>query len=286
MSIIISIFQAILQAISYILPISESGHSAIYHDLAGKTDGTVAALTGVIHIGLALGIFAAMLKLCLRMGKELGRFAGDVIHKDFYYKEAHPARKFLLALMISYAPLLLWLIPINGTFSYEFLRRFGFNHTVLDEGLLIALTGGLLLMAVRQLSISRKPKPVTALYGLIAGAVVLFSAPLSGLTVIGSVFAFLVLMGIGRKQALNFALVMSIPLLLGTGIAELATAAVKATVVQVIIGLIVAAVFAFICVRVLKFIINKGYLRFIGYYDIAMGAIASVTGIVQLIVRN
>ncbi len=286
MSIITSIFQAILQAISYLLPISESGHSAIYHDLAGKADGTVAALTGVIHIGLALGIFAAMLRLCLRMGKELVRFAGDVIHKDFYYREARPARRFLLALMLSFAPLLLWLIPVNHNFAYEFLRRFGFNHTLLDEGLFFVITGVLLLMAVKQISTGRSQKPMTPLYGLLAGAVMLLSAPLAGLSVIGSVFTFLLLFGIGRKQALNFALVMSIPFLIGTGITELITAAVKANVAQIIIGILVAAVFGFLCTRILKFIINKGYLKYIGYYDISLGVITAVTGIVQLIVRN
>lgn len=286
MSIITSIFQAILQAISFILPISESGHSAIYHDLAGKADGTVAALTGVIHIGLALGIFAAMLRLCLRMGKELGRFAGDVIHKDFRYREARPARRFLLALMLSFAPLLLWLIPVNHNFLYEFLRRFGFNHTLLDEGLFFIITAGLLLMAVKQLQNGKSQKQVSPLYGLLAGAVMLVSAPLAGLTVIGGVFVFLLLFGISRKQSLNFALVMSIPLLLGTGIAELATAAVKAGVAPIIIAIVLSVLCGFICTRVLKFVINKGYLKYIGYYDFSLGVITAVTGIVQLIVRN
>lgn len=286
MSIITSIFQAILQAISFILPISESGHSAIYHDLAGKADGNVSALTGVIHIGLALGIFAAMLKLCLRLGKELGRLAGDVIHKDFRYREARPARRFLLALMLSFAPLLLWLIPVNHNFAYEFLRRFGFNHTLLDEGLFFAITGALLLMAVKQISTGKSQKQMSPAYGLLAGAVMLISAPLAGLSIIGGVFAFLLLFGISRKQSLNFALVMSIPLLLGTGIAELATAAVKVNVVQVILAVLFSVVCGFLCTRILKFIVNKGYLKYIGYYDISLGLITAVTGIVQLIVRN
>ncbi|MBQ9228610.1 MAG: undecaprenyl-diphosphate phosphatase [Eubacterium sp.] len=286
MSIITSIFQAILQAISYIIPISESGHSAIYHDLAGKTDGTVAALTGVIHLGMALGIFAAMLRLCLRLAKELGGCAGDLLHRDFSYREASPARRFLLSLMLSFAPLLLWLIPVNHNFSYEFLRRFGFNRTLLDEGLFLAITGALVLMALRQLTLGKNRKSVSALYGLLAGAVVLVSAPLSGLTVIGGVFAFLVLFGVTKKQALNFALVMSIPLLIGTGIAELATAAVRASAVQVILALVLSAVFAFLSVRVLKFLINKRYIKYIGYYDVSLGAITAVVGIVQLIVRN
>jgi len=285
MSIITSIFQAILQAISFIIPISESGHSAIYHDFAGKADGTVAALTGVIHIGIALGIFAAMLKLCLRMGKELGRCVGDVIHKEFTLRNVSPARKFLLFLMLSFAPMLVWLIPVNHNFLYEFLRSFGFNNTLLDEGLFFAVNGALIVFAAKQLSLGRNRNPVTLSAVLFAAVMAVALVPLPGLTLIGGVFASLVLFGTSQKQAFNFAMLMSIPVLLGSGIAELATAAKGVGAVQAIIGIVLSAVFAFLTTRVLKFLITKNYIRYVAYYDLFVGAIVTVIGIVQLIVR-
>jgi undecaprenyl pyrophosphate phosphatase UppP len=56
MSILTAIVQAILQAVTWILPISESGHSSIFHDFAGRVSDSCAAITGVIHIGIAIGI--------------------------------------------------------------------------------------------------------------------------------------------------------------------------------------------------------------------------------------
>ncbi len=50
MSVLTAIFQAIGQAISWVLPISESGHSAIFHNFSGRFTNACSQLTGVVHI--------------------------------------------------------------------------------------------------------------------------------------------------------------------------------------------------------------------------------------------
>lgn len=62
LSIITAVFQAIGQALTFIFPISESGHSAIFHNFAARNSGEVSELTGLIHIGIALGIIIAFLR--------------------------------------------------------------------------------------------------------------------------------------------------------------------------------------------------------------------------------
>ena len=286
MSVITSIVQAILQSIAWIIPISESGHSAIYHDFASKADGYVAALTGVIHIGIAVGILVACLKMTVRMSKEFVSCAGDVVKRNFSYREARPARKFMLMLMLCFAPMLLWLIPIgkNGML-YEVLRRTNFNGTLLDTGIFFAVTGGLLLLALRQLTLEKNTKNMTVISAVTVGIVSLVLVPVTGLSLIGGVFSLLILMGVSKKQAVNFSLLMSVPILIVMGIIEIVTAAYKVTLVQIILALIFSVACSFVCTRVFKWLINKNTIKYVAYYDLFMGGIVAVIGIVQLIIR-
>ncbi|MDE6125052.1 MAG: undecaprenyl-diphosphate phosphatase, partial [Eubacterium sp.] len=67
MSIITAIFQAIGQALTFIFPISESGHSAVFHDFSSRYSGSCSELTGLIHIGIAIGIIAAFYKVFISL---------------------------------------------------------------------------------------------------------------------------------------------------------------------------------------------------------------------------
>ena len=63
MWILKAIFQAIAQAVTFILPVSESGHSAVFHNFAERYTNACSQLTGIIHIGIAIGLFLAFFKL-------------------------------------------------------------------------------------------------------------------------------------------------------------------------------------------------------------------------------
>ncbi len=286
MSIIIAILQAILQAIAYIIPISESGHSAIYHDFAGKADGSIAVITGVVHIGIALGILLALYKTFLKMGREFFTSGSDIIKKQFSYQNASKARQFMLMTLLAFAPMLLWLIPMGKHgFLLDVLRRTGYNDTLLDEGIFIAITGALLFFAAQQIAAGKNRTFVTFAAAGVAAVFMLVLVPVSGLSVIGGVFAILVLFGVSTNLSYKYAMVVSVPTLIGMGIFDLTAATYKASVVQIIVALLFSIAVTFICVRVLKWVIKKQYLKFIALYDLGVGAIVAVIGIVQLIVR-
>ncbi|MCR5208109.1 MAG: undecaprenyl-diphosphate phosphatase, partial [Eubacterium sp.] len=181
MSVIIAIFQAILQAVSYIIPVSQSGHAAIFHDFAGRADGTVTMLTGAINIGIALGVFASSIKLFIRIGKELGKSVGDIIQKDFSLTGMSAAQSFSLLLLISFVPMLLWLVPL-GKYGmlYRVLKATAYNNTLLDDGVFIAFLGALLFLAARQLSLKKQGRSVTLAAAVTAGVCSVFFVPVSG----------------------------------------------------------------------------------------------------------
>ena len=81
MSVLTAIFQAIGQAVSWVLPVSESGHSAIFHNFSGRFTNACSQLTGVIHIGIAIGIFVAFIKLFVLLFKNFTGAWGDIFKK-------------------------------------------------------------------------------------------------------------------------------------------------------------------------------------------------------------
>ena len=285
MSILTAIFQAIFQAITYILPISESGHSALFHDFAGRFDPTSSALTGMVHIGIAIGIIIASYKLFLSMLTEfLGVFQD--LFKRRLKEPPKPARKFMYYSLLSFAPMVLWLIPLgeNG-FLYTFFKKSGYNGTLLDEGIFFALTGALILLTARQLKLSKNNKNINLVFALVIGFLSLLIVPLAGCSYIFGVFAVLTLLGVSKKVSLRYAFLLSAPVLVVMGIIEICCAAEATTIVAAIIGLVLSAVVSFFCVKVLKWVIKNEKLSFFAYYDFGIGALAAIIGIFELFLR-
>ncbi len=286
MSFITAILNAILQAIGWLLPISESGHSSIYHDFAGISDGYVWRVTGIVHIGIALGILLASFSIFKRLSLEFFGAGKELFKRQLKIKEASPARKMLYMVMLSFLPMLLWLIPIKPYgLLYKLLRSFSYNGTILDEGLFIAFIGLLVFLAVKQMNVSRNDKPVSLIPALVVGFSSVILIPVAGMSLTAGVFTILILFGVTKKIAYRYCLVMSVPVLLVMGIVEAVTAVYAAGVVEIILALVFSVVASFVCTRVLKFIIAKSYLAYFSYYDLALGAVAAVIGAIQLIVR-
>lgn len=189
--------------------------------------------------------------------------------------------------LISFCPMLLWLIPCGKYgFLYNVLRMTQFNMTLLDDGLFLAITGAMLIVASFEITKSRISKQVSIVAAVVIGALSVFLIPVSGFSFVGVVFAVLVLFGVNKKLALNYGLVMSVPVLVVSGIVEICISVTHVGVASVIIGLVISIVSAFFSVVFLKFFVNKGYLKYFGIYDVSVGAIIFIVGIFELIFRK
>ena len=286
MSILTAIIQAIFQAITFIFPISENGHSSMFHDFAGRTDYSCAAITGIIHIGIAIGIIIALYKLFLTLSKEFFKTFADIFKKRIKTEQPTPSRKFMYYSLLSFAPMILWLIPTgkNG-FLFSLLRKTGYNATLFDDGIFFVITGVLVVLCAKQLLLSKNNKNISLIYALIIGFLSLILVPVSGLSLIGGVFCVLMLLGVSKKLSFRYAFVLSVPVLIVMGIIELCSASTPAGIAAIIIGLILSAAASFLCVRVLKWVINNDKLKYFGYYDFGVGALALIIGLFELILK-
>lgn len=286
MSVLTAIFQALFQAICWVLPISESAHSAIFHDFSSRFSGACSQLTGVVHIGIAIGIAIALYKFILKMIKEfIGTFA-DIFKKRINVNSPTPSRHYLYMTQMSYPLMLLWLIPCGSKgLLYTVLRSTTYNGTLLDDGLFLGITGGLLILSTVLMAKQQISKPVSEVMAIAVGAASVLLIPVSGFSFVGVVFAILTIFGVSKKLSFNYAFMMSAPILLVMGIIELVKGVTGVSIVSVILALIISIATSFICVRLFKFIINKGYLKHFGIYDIALGVIIFIVGIFELILR-
>ena len=93
MSVLTSIFQAIFQSITWLLFTSESAYSSIFHDFTGRFTGECSALTGVVHIGIAIGICISAYKIMITNSAEFVSTALELVTKKKPFKSPKPARE-------------------------------------------------------------------------------------------------------------------------------------------------------------------------------------------------
>ena len=285
MSILTAIIQAILQAVCVVFPISESGHSSIFHDFAGRQAGSCSAITGVIHIGIAIGIVLAMLKFFVTMGRNfIGTFA-DMFSKKLKGSGKRPARYFMYMSLIAFAPMIFWIVPTGKGLLYSLLHTTAYNSTLLDDGIMFCALGALVIMSAKTLEIGRNSKSVNILSAIAAGLLSVLLVPVSGLSLVMGIYAVLLLFGVANKFALRFAFLISAPVYVVVGIVEICTAVTSAGWVEIILGLIISVAVSFLSVRIFKWVINTGKLKYFAFYDISIGVIIAIIGIFELALK-
>ncbi len=285
MSVLTAIFQAIGQAIAWVLPISESGHSAIFHNFSGRFTNACSQLTGVVHIGIAIGLFIAFFKLFKMLFKNFIGGWSDLFHKRLDLKNTKSSRKFMYYTVLSFVPMIFYLIPAGKYGNiYSVFHRVSYNENLVGEGICMLLTGALIIVTCSVMDKKLNPVP-GILQAIIIGVIVFLAVPTAGCSVIGAVFCIAVILGMNEKNALRYSVVMSVMILLVMGVIELCTAVTKITILSAVIGLVVAAVVSFFASKLLIFIIKEKKLRLFGIYDAAIGLLVLIIGIFEVVVK-
>ena len=154
MSLLQAIFLGIVQGVTEFLPVSSSGHLAIFQNIFDmKTDGGL-LFDVCLHIGTLAAVFIVYWKDIFKMIREFFRMCGDIIRnvKIFYrnrrYDEAlryhriihNNYRKFVLLVLVSTIPT--GIIGVMGKDLISFA-----STTLIVPGVCLLLTGLLLLVA-------------------------------------------------------------------------------------------------------------------------------------------
>lgn len=286
MSIITAIFQAIGQALTFILPISESGHSALFHDFSSRYSGAPSELTGLIHIGMAIGIMIAFYKVFLSLTVEFVHTFKDIFHKKINLKAASNSRKFMYFTLIAYIPMAFYFIPAGKHGNvFQTIDFLSYDGNLICEGIGFILSAVLLIFAFFTMQKNQKGGQFTLSAAIILAVLIFITIPFAGLSLSAVLISVPVICGISKNISFRYFISISVPVLIVKGIMEIVNCVTYVNIITGIIGVVIAAGAAFLISKILKAKLSTGSLKYFSYYNFAVGAIASVTGIIQIIIK-
>ena len=277
MTFLSSFLLGLVQGIAEFLPISSSGHLAIAQNLLGMSDaGTVPEFFDVLlHLGTLVAVFVAYWADIKDMVLEFFRGAGDLIHHSTP-NPVPPARRLILLIILGTLPLFA-VLPVKDAVQ-------SLSNSMVFIGAALIVTGVLLFVSDRVKKGRKNERTATWLDVLIVGLgqaiATMPGISRSGMTITTGCFV-----GFERKFAVRFSFLLSIPAVLGANILSLADAAKAginwAEVPVYLVGVVTAAVVGYLCIRLLRFIADRGKFGAFAYYCWAVGVLTLVLNVIK-----
>ena len=109
-----AIFQGVLQGLTEFLPVSSSGHLAIYQHITGITENNL-FFSVMLHIGTLAAVTAVYFKIIFRLFAALGSLLKKIFTGKFKWKEMTDQENLAMMIIIGLLPLFLLFIPVPGT---------------------------------------------------------------------------------------------------------------------------------------------------------------------------
>ena len=249
MSLLHSILLGLVQGVAEFLPISSSGHLAIVEQILGvKGAAEVPGFFDVLlHLGTLAAVFVAYWPEIWEMIQEFFRGISDLIHGTTP-TPVPPARRMILLVIVGTLPL------------FAILKIKDWIESLSSNEHSARMTDVLIVGAAQAL------------------------ATCPGLSRSGTTISVGCFLGFERKFAVRYSFIMSIPAVLGANILSLKDAlggeVIWKDVPVYLLGVLVAAVVGYACIRLLKMIAAKGKFGAFAYYCWAVGLLTVILTLV------
>ena len=289
----------ILQGITEFLPVSSSGHLALFKNLFQIETETGMLFDILLH-------FATLLAICVVYYKDIARlfveglgilrdwvinfaclcrnivlFAGNKLsrrnlnNEDLDYSEYRKVvnsayRKFVILILMSSIP-----TAIIGFVSKDVAEQAA--NLLIVPGICWIVTAGLLFVADKAKGGEKLPREVTYTNAFIIG-IVQGIATLPGISRSGATIAACLLCGFNRKFAVKYSFIMSIPAILGATLLELTEVSgadiAGGEIFSYVVGMIFAAVVGYISIKTMLVVVGKKKFTIFSIYCLLLGLIA------------
>ena len=278
MTYLMSVFMGFLQGVAEFLPISSSGHLALFQAFFGmeNMEETQMFFTVLLHFGTLISVFIVYWRDIVEMIREFFLGIAALVSR----REGGtppPARRMELMIIIATLPLFAVLLIKDKVDAL-------FGNTIFVSCALIA-TGFLLFFSDRISQGRKTAKNATVVDALIVGCAQAV-ATVPGLSRSGTTISVGMLRGFDRKFAVRFSFLMSLPAILGANILEFKDAVelgIDAGMMPVyLVGVAVAAVVGYFAIRLVNMLADKGKSGKFSYYCWAVGLGSLIAGIVKL----
>ena len=276
MSIWFAALQGLVQGLTEFLPVSSSGHLVLVQALFGSGVETNYMLFNVLlHFGTLLSVVVAFWKVIKELFVE---FFGWI--RDGFRINGHPYRRFIVMLLITLIPMFL-ILPIESRLEAAF-------SSPLLVGLLLLVTAALLFLSEKAPKKHKTEQNASWLDALIVGIGQMF-AVLPGLSRSGTTICTGLFCGFSREFAVRFAFIMSLPVVLGANILELADVIREpalmgdASIACYAVGILVSMLSGLAAIRLVKFITKRGNFRPFVVYCTLVGTVAVVASLIAMV---
>lgn len=284
MSLLQAIFMGLIQGLTEFLPVSSSGHLALFKILFKVETDTGLLFDVLLHGGTLLAICAVYYKDIWKLiveGCAILRDACINVVIFFGNKTQHTSEPYLRIVNSSYRKFVMLIIVstiptgIIGIFAREVVDKA--SEILLVPGICLIATAILLFIADRTKDGEKLPKNVTYTNAFGIG-IAQGIATLPGLSRSGTTITACLVSGFQRNFAVKYSFIMSIPAVLGALILELKDAvnvSVSGTEVSYyLVGMLVAAVVGYVCIKTMLAIVRKRKFMGFAIYCLIVGAIS------------
>lgn len=278
MTYLSSVLMGILQGVAEFLPISSSGHLALFqHFFGGENyEETQMFFTVLLHLGTLLSVFIYYWRDVLDLIREFFLGLAALFSKRKRGETPPPARRLVLLIIVATLPLFL-ILPVK-----EGVEAAMNNATFVSIALLA--TGFILYFSDRMARGKKTAKTATVLDALLVGfAQALGTLP--GISRSGSTISAGMLRGFDRTFAVRFSFLMSMPAVLGANILTLKdvieTGDIDLELLPVyLVGTAVAAVVGYFAIRLVNTLADKGKFGAFAWYCWIVGAASLIAGFI------
>ena len=284
MSLLQAILMGLIQGLTEFLPVSSSGHLALFKILFGVETDTGILFDVLLHVGTLAAICVVYYKDIWRLIVEGCCIVRDaavnvvIFFRNQINKESqgyrrivcNSYRKFVMLVIVSTIP-----TGIIGFMGKDVVEMA--SEILIVPGICLIVTGVLLIIADRIKDGDKLPKSVTYTNAFGVG-IAQGIATLPGLSRSGTTITACLLSGYQRNFAVKYSFIMSIPAILGALVLELTDLkGLQVTAPDVacyVVGMLVAAVVGYICIKTMLVIVRKKKFTGFAIYCFIVGVLS------------
>lgn len=282
MSLLQAILLGLVQGLTEFLPVSSSGHLAIFQYIFGINTDTGMLFEVMLHLGTLIAVCAVFFKDIKHLVVE-----GIAILKDFIENVkirfgrsngkkrrivTNAYRKFVLLILITTIP-----TGILGIVLNSFMDKA--TSSLWIPGMCLVINAIILLVVESLPGGKKKVKKASykdaSLIGVAQGLAVL-----PGISRSGSTISACLALGFDRSFAVKYSFIASLPAIIGANLLELRHLgeAISGGVnfLYYIIGMVVAGISGYVCIRIMMYVVSEKKFSYFAYYCAIVGVISLI----------
>lgn len=290
MSLLESIILGFIQGVTEFLPVSSSGHLAIFKNFFGLQEAGI-TFDILLHVGTLAAVFICFWKdiwelivngvgiivdICKNIGvffvnKLNGKKPGFTL-KPYNKIISTPYRRYVMLIIIATIP-----TGIMGVLFKDLIEQVSMSLIV--PGICLLMTSVILLIADNTKDGRENEENVSFGKAGFVGVCQGF-ATLPGISRSGTTITACLLAGMDRAFAVKFSFIVSIPAILGAAVLDVPDmfkeTLSSGEIVNSIVGTVVAAVVGYVCIKTMLKVVRKKKFKGFAAYCAIMGLVAVI----------